>query len=433
MSPLWPTVGILALLGTDVQAHLACDTSPDTLASHTILHTGSRTFSSSHQHSFLASDNRPSRGYCRRKRSLAVRFGENVDNPCHRPKLINLGEVTEADRHALLRGLLVDGDLLSPESATTDSAATLKRFDEGYNCQTLGRGFCNWVYKVDTAADVLSARSSASSQSSVVVKVFSELAKVRVEESILGSIDVIASDNGIGPVVLYRGHDGIVMQYAEGRVLTEEDVHGHIDAAVSSSPETTSSDGKDVCISVARKLAKLHGTELPPMLKVHDIDNMLWHTLDAMLRFVGSNEPIPQSVLNTGWTYDKLVKEVAAVKKMLEPLKLCKVLCHGDFKPSNIIVPTLKNSDIVLIDYELSGPGYRGFDFYKLFRTADKRGQNHKNMVAFVEAYLCEAVGGAGGTCTIPPNLIDDVMAEMKLFEPLTVSSWRSILVIVRV
>lgn len=112
------------------------------------------------------------------------------------------------------------------------------------------------------------------------------------------------------------------------------------------------------------------------------------------------------------------------MKEAIRPLQLPQVLCHGDFKPSNIIVPTLTSASesrtevegIVLIDYELSGPGFRGFDFYKLFRTANKSGQCHDNMVAFVEAYLCESMGCSN----VPAHLVDNVLAEMKLFEPLT-------------
>mmetsp|Transcript_19993 Transcript_19993/g.57408 ORF Transcript_19993/g.57408 Transcript_19993/m.57408 type:complete len:154 (+) Transcript_19993:11-472(+) len=77
---------------------------------------------------------------------------------------------------------------------------------------------------------------------------------------------------------------------------------------------------------------------------------------------------------------------------------------------------------VVLIDYELSGPGYRGFDFYKLFRTADPAPQSHDNMVAFVRSYLhsSEAMGGESSSKTIDSDQVEQVLAEMKLFEPLT-------------
>ena len=432
MSPLWSAIGICASLGTytNERTHLQVDTF-NTLSSHRQ--------PLSQQYAFVPSKRTPWHGRRSRKRPLATRFGANVEDleqQQQRP-FINLGDLTEADRQALLCGLLVDAHLLSPNTSTpsadTGSTAALsKQFDRIYKCQTLGRGFCNFVYKVDavdTAADKSSPHLS-SSQSSFVVKIFSDLAKVRVEESMLGSIDVVASDNGVGPRVLHRGPSGIVMQHVEGHVLTEEDVHGTGAAAATATNTNAAAafgDGKELCQAIAKQLARLHSTKLPPTLKASHTDNMLWHTLNAMLEYVGSNDPIPSSVLDCGWTYNRLVEEVRAVKGALQPLHLPKVLCHGDFKPSNIIVPVPQprssNSidGIVLIDYELSGPGYRGYDFYKLFRTANKSGQNHNNMVAFVEAYLREAIGSGSTGSIMSPELVDAVLAEMKLFEPLTV------------
>ena len=110
------------------------------------------------------------------------------------------------------------------------------------------------------------------------------------------------------------------------------------------------------------------------------------------------------------------------------------VLGHGDFKPSNILVvdndPNSSSeaeteSAVVLIDYELSGQGYRGFDFYKLFRTADPATQNQDNMEAFIRSYLqhsseLAADGDPPPSMKIGSAQIEQVLAEMKLFEPLT-------------
>ena len=110
-----------------------------------------------------------------------------------------------------------------------------------------------------------------------MVKIFSDLAKVRVPEPVLGSIDVLASDAGIGPMVMHRGRNGIVMKHIDGQVLTEEDVHG--------------SDRRILCEKIGIKLAQLHATSLPSNLlaevaSVEEEDNnMLWRTLDVMLDF----------------------------------------------------------------------------------------------------------------------------------------------------
>ena len=164
---------------------------------------------------------------------------------------INLGELTEADRQQLLWRLLVDANLLNGEkslqSSSSESADDMLLFDNGYDSETLGRGFCNWVYKVTPAA---SPSTPSSHIDAVVVKIFSDLAKVRVPEYILGSIDVLTSEFDIGPTVMHRGRNGIVMEHIDGQVLTEEDVHG--------------SDGRILCEKIGIKLAQLHATSLRP-------------------------------------------------------------------------------------------------------------------------------------------------------------------------
>lgn len=61
-----------------------------------------------------------------------------------------------------------------------------------------------------------------------------------------------------------------------------------------------------------------------------------------------------------------------------------------------------------LIDFELSGVGWRGFDLYKIFRTG--QGSREANMVDFCTSYL----NGSGGA---EAKLL---VEEAKLFEPVT-------------
>ena len=296
-------------------------------------------------------------------------------------------------------------------------------FGDGYESQTLGLGFCNWVYKVTPTSSSL-VGGDDSLCNAVVVKVFSDLAKVRVPDNILGSIDVLASDCRIGPTVIHRGSDGIVMEYIDGTVLSEEDVHGV--AKNDNNPDDTKFGyGQILCEKIGAKLAQLHSTSTPAVLPIaNEVDNMLWMTLDAMLGFVGDDGPIPEAVLEAGWTHDRLCQEVQTMREKLDALELPQVLCHGDFKPSNIVVMNDSSrgsgvGEIVLIDYELSGPGYRGFDFYKLFRSADPSRQNDDNMAAFVRSYL-KSSEIDNTSSSVDSARVQQVLAEMKLFEPLT-------------
>ena len=348
---------------------------------------------------------------------------------------INLGEFTEADRQQLLQRVLVNAHLLRDGDSALDyekgDGVHPIQLDGVYASETLGRGFCNWVFKVTPKPSSLIVGDDDNDKSAVVVvKVFSDLARVRVPHNILGSIDVLASDCCIGPQVMHRGTDGIVMEYIDGTVLTKEDVHGIAiakDGGISDNAKF--GDGRLLCEKIGVKLAQLHGTPIPSNSPIaNEVDNMLWRTLDAMLDFVGEDGPIPEAVLEAGWTHDLLCREVQTMKQTLDALDLPQVLCHGDFKPSNIVVVNDDSSgcssgvgEIVLIDYELSGPGYRGFDFYKLFRTADPSRQNDDNMAAFVRSYLeSSQLADDDASSTIESARVAQVLAEMKLFEPLT-------------
>ena len=326
------------------------------------------------------------------------------------PPLLSVEERAEA-----LRSLL-DGAGLLPDADGLPAAP-----DE------LGRGFCNWVYRAELAG-------SGNDGAVVVVKVFSPLARVRVDRAVLGSVDVLASGAGIGPRILHRGPDGIVMSLVDGSVLTEQMVHDEAEGG---------GRGELLCRSIGAALAGLHCSPLPgefgPSSPESESEgggsggnNMLWTTLDRMLGYVADADDasgfgsIPSAVLEAGWSHRALSEEVREMRDALEPLGLTSVLCHGDFKPSNIILGRRtgggKGEEVVVIDYELSGPGYRGYDFCKLFRTGQAE-QSRRNMRAFAEAYLgLLAEPGGAQEETIPPSKaeIDAVLAEMELFEPLT-------------
>ncbi|GMH90114.1 hypothetical protein TrST_g1870 [Triparma strigata] len=131
-----------------------------------------------------------------------------------------------------------------------------------------------------------------------------------------------------------------------------------------------------------------------------------------MASMVSENLSLESRVsLQPGTLRTEVSKIIQVLERTMEEENV--VLCHGDLKPSNVMVSKTSDKKISakLIDFELSGVGWRGFDLYKMFRT---RGEGSvQNMKTFVESYLdCE------GECEV--ELTELLVEEATLFEPVT-------------
>jgi len=76
----------------------------------------------------------------------------------------------------------------------------------------------------------------------------------------------------------------------------------------------------------------------------------------------GSAQELPSFV-----NYEILREEVRKNRAIIEEADFPISLTHGDLKPSNIMI--LADNSLKLIDLELSGFNYRGFDLMKLYRA----------------------------------------------------------------
>ena len=241
----------------------------------------------------------------------------------------------------------------------------------------LSSGFCNSVYSVETDAG-----------DKLVVKVYSDLSLLRTEKHQRGVIDVMASESNLGPAVRWNTNEGIAHDFVHGRILEENDMH-------------TLRDVGEAC---AKVVAKFHSLETPPEF---DRDGpLLWKWLERMLNQIESSENtavLPVEV-------SELRAEVNRVSTVIrDDENACVVLAHGDLKPSNVILTQSDAPEVQLIDLELSGPNYRGFDLMKLFRTSPQQ-YSEERLRHFLKVY-CDAMN------------VDDVArveAETKLFLPVT-------------
>ena len=82
----------------------------------------------------------------------------------------------------------------------------------------LSAGFCNWVYRVDYPAPT----------GSVVAKLFSPLARLRLSPAMRGMGDARAAAEGLGPRLHFLLTEGLVVDFVQGAELTEGDIHASL-------------------------------------------------------------------------------------------------------------------------------------------------------------------------------------------------------------
>merc|ERR1740138_1506874 len=129
---------------------------------------------------------------------------------------------------------------------------------------------------------------------------------------------------------------------------------------------------------------------------------MLWSTIGKMLD-VAARKPqlLPAGMPDFVEIYAEVERACSALQQHNPRI----VLGHGDLKPSNVFAaPTAKTGDCkrsrtarkaMLIDFELAGPNYAGFDLMKLFRTA--KGFSEESMRHFLDEYAKASNEIAGG------------------------------------
>ena len=252
---------------------------------------------------------------------------------------------------------------------------------------SLSHGYCNDVVLVEMPT------------APVVVKMYSHLSLLRTEPGQRGIVDKMVEEAGLGPSVLTSTEEAIAHCFVEGRVLREMDMHTRT----------------DVGAATAKLVAAFHSLPVPEEFDATTA--LLWKQLDRMLQEICASEKVdalPDSV--------NLQALRGEVEWMAEAVKgaghKSVVLAHGDQKPSNIMLVSSEKDPgavkVQLIDLELSGPNYRGFDLMKLFRTNPET-YSDSHFVEFLAEY-CRSSASLDSSGTA----VREIEAETKLFEPLT-------------
>ena len=236
----------------------------------------------------------------------------------------------------------------------------------------MSAGFCNWVYRVEMPQPV----------GSVVVKLFSPLAKLRLTPPLRGFGDELAGERGLGPRLLFRNAEGLVCDFVPGDTLTEQHIHG---------------GSVELPKRIAPRLAALHSVALqdarPSQHAAHPATQpVLWDFLESMLVHIESADADADAALANMPDAAEVRREVARMRSRCDALGLPVVVGHGDLKPSNVMSDSADpDGGICFIDFELAGAHYRGYDLYKLFRTAGE--MSRANMGAFLTEYLAGLPG----------------------------------------
>lgn len=269
-------------------------------------------------------------------------------------------------------------------------------------------GFCNRVHRVHI-------KGQDDTELDLVVKEFSALSRARSTASAFAT-DRLTEAHG-SPRQLYCSPRGVVHEFCSGKVeLTEADVG--------------TSGSRATVTSVARAVANLHCipiSRLPPDIPATP---MVWVSVDTMLRRLVQHTAagkLPAAPASRSWNVQEVVRVCACERALIERAHLPLVLGHGDLKPTNVLARPSGSeivhgySDAVLIDFELSGVNYRGFDLCKLFRN-DAGAINTSPtgpLWSFLNEYrvCCQKSPGAGSGYM--PS-VDSLAAEAAALEPAT-------------
>lgn len=248
-----------------------------------------------------------------------------------------------------------------------------------FEIEELSSGFCNSVYLVKAEQD------------RQVVKLYSELSLLRTEPRQRGVIDEQVRNAGLGPAVRFNTSEGISHTFVSGRILEENDMHTR----------------RDIGVAAAKLVAKFHALPIP--LEFDANEPLVWKWLRVMLGQIGKSnrlEVLPKTV-----NLADLRSEADRMEHFLRTRQKSIVLAHGDLKPSNIMLVQEDPVELQLIDLELAGPNYRGFDLMKLFRTSPES-FNASCFADFLAVY-CESAG-------LGESVMREIEVETRVFEPLT-------------
>lgn len=293
--------------------------------------------------------------------------------------------------------LLATSQIRQQDAEALDMLLEKARIDSPKIRDGKGDGFCNTVYFIETKYDKVIVKNKSTTTMTIcaylltldkhVAKVFSDLALQRMYPPKKHSVDRIAEKAGIGPCVQATTENGILVDWIDGTVLQERDIHAN--------------DSASLMEAMASCVQKLHKFDISSDWHA---PNMLWYSIEAMLSMCSKTTPL----------VTQLHSHYLSQREALSRVELRTVLGHGDLKPSNMMFD--KSSTVLMIDFETSGAHFRGFDIAKIFRTKQPSPYTDRNRNAFLKEYLND-----------DESALDITLREAEVLTPMTVSNLRNL------
>jgi ethanolamine kinase len=322
---------------------------------------------------------------------IAVRHNAAVKSPVLFSPVVSHSSHPSAPRTSSARRNARDDSAEPPDEAEEGALRLLRSCGMEPipgSLELLTAGYCNRVHRADVRT------TTGAAPTPVVVKQFSGIALAR-RTACAAATDRLAGAHGLAAPLLGATDTGVVHAFVPGRPLEEADMR---------------SGDPRLLRAVADVVGRLHALPLNAVLESdpRPPKPMVWTSIDVMLDLVGTDGHRRGSS-DALQTEDALRRACDAERDAAARIGFPLAVCHGDCKPSNVLL-TPSDGRVQLIDFEIAGPNYRGFDLCKLLRN-DLTPVAEESMRTFVELY---------SSPNAARSAVRDLVAECRWMERLT-------------
>ena len=239
--------------------------------------------------------------------------------------------------------------------------------------------------------------SQSGSAAKLALRLYGRGTELYVDRGMEAAVMLLAAAAGLSAPLVCQFENGLIYDWLPGRSLRREEM-----------------GEEGVMGMVARTMARLHATQVPPGYGARE--PALWHNLDGWLAHLELSPP--DSCLFRSPQFAPigclaaLRSEVERLRAGLSSTRSPVLLCHNDLNPFNIIYQAGPTPRVSLIDVEFAAPNYQAFDIGNHF--VQFAGSLNPDFTLFpseavqktwIRLYLEESDRLAGNVRLSPPSL----------------------------